>query len=452
MLSVFRNSWALLLGILLLMVGNGMQGTLLGVRGAIEGFSTAEMSVVMSAYFAGFLLGSQFVPDLIRRVGHVRVFAFLGSLASAGLVLFPVLTDPIYWVALRLLLGFCFCGVYIVSESWLNNTTTTETRGRALSLYMIAQMSGIVLAQVMFAYGDPESYLLFVVISVLVSLSFTPILLSATPSPPFESAKPMSFAKLYQTSPLGFVGIFLVGAMFSALFGMAGVYGAQVGLSRGQLALFVSAIYLGGLILQYPIGWLSDRLDRRRLIVAGAVVGTLAAGLGVSGIGGFQGSLISAFVIGGTANPIYALLLAYTNDHLEYDDMASASARLLFVNGVGAIGGPLVTGWLMAASGPAGFFVFIAVLMALLSGYTIWRMTQRPSIVVDEMGSYTVLSPMGVTPVTISAVVEGWEEESSGEDGSEGNGADGKGADGNGPGEEGLDPDGRSKAEVEAAE
>ena len=146
MLPVLRQSWALLLGIVLLMIGNGMQGTLLGVRGEMEGFSTGAMSIVMSGYFAGFLLGSQVVPGLIRSVGHVRVFAALGSMASAGLILYPVLTLPTAWIGLRFVLGFCFCGVYIVAESWLNNTTTNETRGRALSLYLIAQSGGIVTA------------------------------------------------------------------------------------------------------------------------------------------------------------------------------------------------------------------------------------------------------------------------------------------------------------------
>ena len=416
MLTVFRQSWALLLGILLLMVGNGMQGTLLGVRGEIEGFSTTSMSVVMSAYFAGFLLGSQLVPSLIRRVGHVRVFAFLGSLASAGLVLFPILADPIYWVALRLLLGFCFCGVYIVGESWLNDATTNETRGRALSLYMIAQMVGIVAAQAIFAWGDASGPVLFVVISVLVSLAFTPMLLSATPVPPFERTAPMSFRALYAVSPLGFVGIFLLGAVFSALFGMVGVYGAQAGLGQGQIALFVSVLYLGGLLLQYPVGWLSDRTDRRALVIVGAVIGVAAGVLGLSGWGGFEGSLVAAFLIGGMANPLYALLLAYTNDYLRPEDMASASAQLLFVNGVGAIGGPLVTGWLMAAMGPPGFYAFLVLLMAALAAYAAWRMTRRADRGMVEQGSFTALPAMAATPVTISTLVVGWEDEAAGVD------------------------------------
>lgn len=413
MLSVLRNSWALLLGITLLMLGNGIQGTLLGVRGEIEGFSTGAMSIVMTAYFAGFLIGSQIVPEMIRRVGHVRVFAALGSLASAGLVLYPAWVDPIAWTGLRLLLGFCFCGVYIVSESWLNNTTTNETRGRALSLYLIAQMVGIVAAQALFAFGDPSDFHLFITVSVLVSLAFAPILLSATPVPPFESTKPMSFMKLYRVSPLGFVGIFLLGAVFSAMFGMAGVYGALEKFTTAQIALFVSAIYTGGLLLQYPIGWLSDKMDRRQLVVGGAIVGAAGCLIGFLGIGGFNALLVAAFLMGGMANPLYALLLAYTNDYLDRDDMASASARLLFVNGVGAIGGPLLTGWLMGAVGPRGFWLFVGLLMLALAAYATWRMTRRAALAAETVGSYVAMSPTVLTPVTMSNIVDEWEDQAA---------------------------------------
>ncbi|KIT17186.1 MFS transporter [Jannaschia aquimarina] len=416
MLTVIRQSWPLFIGITLLMIGNGVQGTLLGVRGDLEGFSTGAMSIVMSSYFAGFLLGSRFVPGLIRKVGHVRVFAALGSLASAGLILFPLLTEAWAWIALRLLIGFCFCGIYIVAESWLNNSTTTETRGRALSLYIIAQMVGIVAAQAIFAFGDPSGFELFVIVSVLVSLAFAPILLAATPVPPFERTKPMSFLEVYRVSPLGVVGVFLMGGFFSAAFGMVGVYGAQAGLTGGQIATFAAAIYVGGMLLQYPIGWLSDRTDRRRLIVSSSAVAALACGIGALGLGGFPGLLVSAFVMGGMANPLYALLLAYTNDYLDYEDMASASAQLLFVNGLGAVGGPLLTGWLMGLVGPAGFFFFVGGLMVLMSCYALYRMTQRPAYSGEEAAPYVAVSPTVTTPVTMETVVEEWEDQIHGED------------------------------------
>ena len=187
MLSVLRTTWPLFLGILLLMVGNGMQGTLLGIRGGIEGIPTFQMSVVMSGYFAGFLLGSLTVPGLIKNVGHVRVFAALGSMISSVLVLYSVEPNWIWWTLLRVIIGYCFCGVYITSESWLNAGSTNENRGQTLSAYMIVQLLGIVAAQALLNLSDPGGYTLFIVASVLVSFAFMPILLSARPAPQFQT-------------------------------------------------------------------------------------------------------------------------------------------------------------------------------------------------------------------------------------------------------------------------
>ena len=409
MLNVLGSSWALLLGLMLLMVGNGMQGTLLGIRGDIEGFSTLSLSIVMSAYFAGFLFGSRAAPEMIRRVGHVRVFAALGSLVSAALILFPVVTDPISWTALRIVIGFCFSAVYVTSESWLNNSTTNETRGQALALYVIVQMVGIVLAQILLGFGDPSGYILFIVPSVLVSLAFAPILLSVTPTPAFESTAPMSFRKIFEVSPLGCVGLFLLGGVFSAMFGMGAVYATQIGLTVREITVFIAMMYVGGVVLQYPIGWASDRMDRRRLIVLVAAACVFATLIGVTGIAGYTGLLVASFLIGGTANPLYALLLAYTNDYLENDDMASASARLIFINGTGAIAGPLITGWLMSAIGPHGFFLFIGTLMGLLILYGGYRMTQRPALSVEDTGLFTPILPTATT-VAMEATQEAWIE------------------------------------------
>ena len=393
MLSVLRNSWPLLLGIMLLMVGNGMQGTLLGIRGQIEGISTFQMSLVMSAYFAGFLLGSRTVPDLIRNVGHVRVFAALGSLISAVLILYATAPNWIAWTFMRVLIGFSFSGVYITAESWLNAASTNENRGQALSAYMIVQMIGIIAAQLLMNTGDPSGYLLFVIPSVLVSLAFTPILLSAAPAPAFETIQRMSFGRLWQASPLGCVGIFLMGGGVSALFWMASVWGTQAGLSVKEISAFVAAIYVGGLLLQYPIGWASDRMDRRKLILGLGVVGALSMAAVFVTDPPFAVLLVMAALIGGVANPLYSLLLAYTNDFLDNSDMAAASAGLLFINGVGAITGPIVTGWLMEAVGTNGFFLYLALLNAGLAGYAGWRMTPRPPVSTVETGAFPVIPP-----------------------------------------------------------
>ena len=402
MLLVIKGSWALLLGMLFLQLGNGLQGTLLSVRGELEDFSTFEMSVVMSAYFVGFLGASRLVPEFIRRVGHIRVFAALASLISAILILYPLLVNPWIWTGGRIIIGFCFCGVYITAESWLNNAATNDNRGQLLSSYMVVQMAGIVAAQLLLLVGDPGGFELFVLISVLVSISFAPILLSITPTPAFEATKPMSIKHLFKTSPLGCVGMFFLGGIFSAQFGMAPVFGTTAGFSLSEISIFVAAFYIGAMVFQFPIGWLSDRMDRRILIVVTSAIGFIAALTSFLVLDVFLILVGSALLIGGMSNPLYSLLIAYTNDFLELDDMASASGGLLFLNGLGAISGPLLTGYLMTQTGPGGYFIILATLLGSLTVYGFYRMTQRGISDVDTSSYATVLPTASVVAVEIA--------------------------------------------------
>ncbi|WP_338547756.1 MFS transporter [Roseovarius phycicola] len=405
MFSVLSSAWALLLGMMLLQVGNGMQGTLLGVRGELEGFSTLEMSLVMSGYFVGFLFGSRKAPDMIRRVGHVRVFAALASMISAVMILYPAFTNVYAWGAGRILIGFCFSGVYVTAESWLNNAATNENRGKALSLYMIMQMVGIVSAQALMLSADPAGFLLFIIPSVLISLSFAPILLSVSPTPAFDSTKPMSLREILRISPLGCVGMFLLGGIFSAQFGMASVYGAEAGLSIGQISTFVATFYVAALLIQYPLGWLSDRMDRRLLILGVSAVCGFGAIIGMLFGGVFALLLVAAFLVGGTSNPLYSLLIAYTNDFLGHDDMAAAAGGMVFINGLGAVFGPIITGWIMGVMGPSGFFLFIAMLCALMVAYAAYRMTQRAAPAVEDTDTYAAVAP-GASPIVVEVAQE----------------------------------------------
>ena len=404
MFFVIKNSWALLFGMFLLMLGNGLQGTLLGVRGSIEGMSPQTMSWVMTGYFVGFLFGSQLTPNMIRRVGHVRVFAALGSLVSACLILYAAWTNPYFWFLLRIIVGFCFSGIYVVAESWLNDSSSNETRGQTLSAYLIVQMMGIVLAQAVLNFADPSGYMLFIIISVVVSLSFAPILLSVSPAPQFQTSKRMTLSQLWSISPLGVVGQFFLGAIFAALFGMASVYGTERGLTVKDISLFVAAIYFGGMILQYPIGWVSDRMDRRVLIFIVCSIGTFfsfAANLSDS----FIWLLIVAFIIGGVSNPLYSLYIAYTNDYLDHDDMASASGGLIFLTGIGAIFGPSIVGWLLDAYGAASYFWFIGTVMAIMGSYALYRMTQTSSTAVEDTSTYAPITPTS-TPIAMELAQE----------------------------------------------
>ncbi len=404
MLQVLNSAWALLLGMALLQIGNGMQGTLLGVRGEIEGFSTLQMSLVMSGYFLGFLGGSQLAPGMIRRVGHVRVFAALASLISAVMILYPTFADPWAWTAARVLIGFCFSAVYVTAESWLNNASANETRGQALSLYMIVQTIGLVVAQGLLLVADPSGFIPFIIPSILVSIAITPILLSITPTPAFETTKPMSLVQLWHKSPLGCAGMFILGGVFAAQFGMASVYATQAGLSLAQLTTFTGTFFVAALVTQYPIGWFSDRLDRRRLIVISSAIGAAGSFLGFVMGDVFVALLGAAFLIGGMANPLYSLLIAHTNDFLEYEEMPAASGGLIFINGLGAVSGPLIVGAIMESTGPSGFFSFTLVLFLMLLCYALYRATRRAAV--EDTGTYVAMSPASTTPVAMELAQE----------------------------------------------
>jgi MFS family permease len=401
MFQVLFGVWALLLGIVLIMLGNGMHFTLIGLRGGIEGFSASALAVITSGYYMGFLSGARFTPLLIKRVGHVRVFAALGSFMSAGLISFPLVTEPWAWTLLRLIIGFCMSGIYVAAESWLNDAATNETRGKVLSAYMIAQTLGIIGAQGLLMLGDAANSSLFIGASILVSISFAPILLSVAPAPVVEVARPMSLRQLFSGSPLGTVGIFLLGSVYATQSGMSAVFGTQIGMTATQIALFVAILFAGALVFQYPIGWLSDRVDRRKLIFSAACLGVVSCVLGWITGSTLWALMAAAFFAGGVTTPLYALFLAYTNDYLSAEDMPAASGGLVFTFGVGAIAGPLATGWAMQWLDPFAYWLVLGATFGAIALYALYRMTQRPVVPVDETESY-----LGVLPTASPIVVE----------------------------------------------
>ncbi|WP_019956235.1 MFS transporter [Yoonia vestfoldensis] len=397
MIKVLSGVWALLLGIVLIMLGNGMHFTLIGLRGGIEGFSSTELAIVTSSYFLGFLSGARLTPLMIQRVGHVRVFAALGSFMSAGLIALPLLTEPWAWTALRIIVGFCMSGIYVAAESWLNASATNETRGKVLSAYMIAQTLGIIGAQGLLTLGDAATSTLFIGASILVSISLAPILLSATPVPAVEVAQPMPLRRLFVGSPLGTVGIFLLGSVYATQSGMGAVFGSQIRLTANQIALFIAMLFAGALVLQYPIGWLSDRMDRRILIFGLALLGAASCLLGWITGGGLWPLMTAAFFAGGVTTPLYALLLAYTNDSLSAADMPAASGGLVFTFGLGAIAGPLVAGWAMKGLSPYAFWLVLGATFTAIALYALYRMTQRAVVPVAETDSYLNILPTAST-------------------------------------------------------
>ena len=393
MLAAISSAWALLLGIALIMLGNGLQGTLLGVRATLEGFGIGITGLVMTGYFVGFLAGSVIVPRLLANVGHIRVFAALASFASGAALLHTVFVTPLTWSLIRIMTGFCFAGLYVVAESWINDAATNKTRGQLLSVYMIMVMGGMGSGQLLMNLSDPRGFELFVLVSVLISFALIPITLSVGRAPPFEAPESIGARALFRASPLGVAGAFLVGIGHSALFSMGAVYGTEIGLTVDRTALFIAVFLFGGLVLQWPIGWLSDRFDRRRIIVAAAWTATGASSVaGVAGIDSYALLIGSTALLGGMSMPLYSLCGAHTNDHLTPRQIVAASATLVLIGGFGLTLGPLLAAALMQLAGPPGIFWLLTLVHGCIGTYGLYRMMRREPVPLDDQRTYDPVS------------------------------------------------------------
>ena len=399
MLNVVASAWALFLGMGLLMLGNGLQASLLGIRAGAEGFGTGATGLVMTCFYLGFLAGSILTPKVVKNVGHVRVFSALASLASVAALVHAVFLDPYTWGAMRFVTGFAYAGLYVVAESWLNDRATNETRGSLLSVYMVVIFGGMAGGQVLLNLADPGGFLLFVLASVLVSLALVPISLTAGPAPEFDAPAPVGLRQLYRVSPLGVVGAMGTGLAHGVLFGMGAVYAGRIGLSVAQISLFMGVAITGGILFQWPIGRLSDRYDRRRVIT---VITFLAAIFAVAAMPAAATShellLVLTFLFGGMTLPMYSLCLAHTNDHLEPKQMVAASGTLVLLGGIGASFGPATAAGLMALLGPEGFFLTAAAVHALIGVFALYRMSRRAAMPLDEQGTAVPVASAALSP------------------------------------------------------
>ncbi len=381
MVTALRTTWALFLGIALIMLANGLQGTLLGVRASMEGFPTAVTGLVMSGYFMGFLAGSVIAPRLVQQVGHIRVFAALASLVSTAVLVHALVVEPGTWLAMRFVTGFGSAGLYVVAESWLNDRADNATRGQMLALYMIVSLVGMGAGQFLLNAADPGGATLFIVGSILISLSLIPLLLSANPAPDFTAPERLGLRALYRLTPLAVFACLGVGLSLSALWGLAAVYAKAIGLTIAQLTLYNGALFLGAIVLQWPLGWLSDRFDRRWILTLVTLCAALAAGLAWLGAGAsFHFNLAFMLVIGGLCMPSYSICVAYANDRLTPAQMVAASATLYFVFGIGSSLGPFAGGSLMALLGPSAFYLAIALPNAAVALFALYRMTRTPAL------------------------------------------------------------------------
>ena len=396
--------WALLLGMLMLMLGNGLQGTLIGVRATAEGFASNTIGLVMSGYFIGFLAGSILVPRLIGQVGHLRVFAALASLASVSVLIHSVMLAPWVWVVMRLITGFAFAGIYVTTESWLNDRVTNEHRGGLLSIYMIISYLGLTGGQLLLNLSDPGLHDLFIAIAILVSLAAIPILLVVTQAPTVQEWTAMGPRKLLRASHLGAVGAAATGVAGGVVLGMGPVYAAGVGMSVTEISIFMTALIGAGALAQWPIGRFSDRFDRRRVIlwtcVAGSIAAAAAAGLTMALSERAAPAVIGlGMVIGAAVRALYPLLVAYTNDRSRPDEMVGAGSSLVMLYGSGAIVGPLITGPALQTLGPSGFFWLLFAILAGMAAYTYWRIRRGRPLRIEEQ-----TRALQVTPRTRSLI------------------------------------------------
>lgn len=373
-------AWGLFLAIMLLMTGRGLAGVVIGVRAELEGLSTTVTGVVVAAYFGGFLLGSQAAPRIMRRVGHIRVFAAFSAAIVVSILFQGVWVAPIPWAILRFVMGFCLVGSVIVAESWLNDSVTNDNRGRVMAVYMVASMGGVATGQFMLGSGNPAEITLFIVSASAIAMAIVPISLSTNSPPEFNTPPKMDLAGIWREAPLGMVAALATGMANASLLGLAAVYASQVGMSVSRTALFAGAAAVGAVVLQWPIGHLSDFVGRRAMILIVSVVAMVIAMVAIA-LPTDDWTIIAAmFVFGGLSYTMYSLALSHVIDVLPAGMAVTASATNVFLAGIGAIAGPVAASWLMTDLGPAGFWWTLAGAFAVVALFALYRFVRRPRI------------------------------------------------------------------------
>lgn len=400
-------AWPLFFGVVMIMTGNGLQGTLLGIRASEENFSIMVTGFIMSLYYGGYMAGSILVPQFIKDVGHIRVFAAMASIGSTSVLLHGVFVDPVFWALARAITGFCYAGLYITIESWFNGISTKETRGRIISVYFFALYAAMVMGQFLLTLAPPTEIDLFILTSVLVSMSLVPIVLSKRTAPEIKTPKRLGLGELIKISPLGVVGVFISGLGSSTMFTIGPVYAMQSGFSVTQVATYMTAIIAGGLCGQIPVGYMSDKFGRRPTILLLSVliiVFSLVASLHLDNVIFFYGAL---FVWGGAMLAVYSTAMAHTNDHVDPDQYINASASLILINGIGAFAGPFVVTIAMQVFGDFAYYGSVALIYTIFFLLTIWRTIVRDAVPREDQ-VHQLNIPQRATPYAARFIKNQW--------------------------------------------
>jgi MFS family permease len=395
---------ALLFGSAFLLAAGGIHSLLLPVRGAIEGFTVAELGLIGTGWAVGFVAGCLVVPAIVQRVGHIRSYGVMASLAAVAILLNLLIISPISWILLRALSGFCFAGAFMIVESWLNERATPQNRGTIFSVYQIVNFVALTAGQLTLAIREPTDHFFFTIGAILYCLAILPTALSRAESPrPLKTAR-LDVRALFANSPVAAVGCFLIGNVNGAFGTLGAVYGNQIGLSIASVAFMMAGSLLGGSVIQFPLGWLSDRTDRRRVLVATAFGATLICIVLLVVQPRSPGLVIGLILLfGGMIYPMYALAVAHANDFAASDDFVKIAGGLLLIYGVGTMSGPLFGAIAMEWISAEGLFAFCALVHLALGLYTLYRMRQRAAP--DLAGRETfqgMPAPRTVTPESVA--------------------------------------------------
>lgn len=378
MLATVRAIFSLLLSYGLLLLANGMFGTLLGVRSQIEGFDTHVVGLIMAAYFLGLLQGAMRAGNVVAAVGHIRAFAAFASVMSVTALLHVIIVDPILWCVLRFASGFCMAGMILVTESWLNARSSNRTRGQVMALYMVTNYFSAGCGQFLLTVADPAEFQLFSVASIIFSLALVPVLLTRASAPAIPRRDPLNLRELWRTSPLALLGSFCAGLVNASFYSLAPVFALGLGFSIRATSTFMASVIFGGLLLQYPVGHLSDRIDRRT-VLALVSLATAAACVGIVVVSRWNADWIylTGMIYGGLSFTVYSLCAAHANDFASRDKLVQTASGLLTAYGLGAFLGPICASIFMTEFGPVGLFTWSALISSFLGGFAIYRMRRR---------------------------------------------------------------------------
>jgi MFS family permease len=412
MLQAISLMFSLFLSIGILAFSNGAAGTLLALRITEAGFSSLSVGLISSGYFFGMIVGPFYVQRLVTHIGYIRAFSAFGSTLSAALLLHPFFIDPWFWTFLRIIEGVCMVGMYICAESWINEKSTNEIRGRVFSLYALLVMAMVSLGQLILNVPDSTGVSIFVLVSVLASIAIVPIAITKVDPPPPPSLSSLNLIELYNISPLAMIAAISTGALQGAAYGLGPVYASAIGLDVEGVTWFMFMLLGGAVIGMWPLGKLSDTIDRRiTLLITLTIVIAASIGLAVLQPTGWLLSVF-ALIFGASAWPMYSISSAHLNDHATTEQRVSANAGLLVMYGIGAASGPLLAaGTNTILDSHSGLFVFTAFIAILTVASTLWRMAARESIAVEDQGTHTITPRTSPMVAEIVAEMEEEEEE-----------------------------------------